>query len=195
MKLIKKQKILLIDHNDSFTYNLVHLFEETNLCNIEVVNFQKIIFKQINIYDKIVLGPGPGLPQEYPHFKQILKTFGTKKNILGICLGYQAIGQFFGAKLIHLPQVLHGQKISIHYQNINSSLFKDIKNPFEAGLYHSWVLETSTLPKIIIPIAQTSDNLLMAFRHREFKIYGLQFHPESYMTIEGKKIIENWILI
>ncbi|MCD6366527.1 MAG: aminodeoxychorismate/anthranilate synthase component II [Bacteroidales bacterium] len=190
-----KQQILLIDHNDSFTYNLVHLFKETGLCNIEVVNFQKITLKQINTFDKIVLGPGPGLPQEYPHFNQILENFATTKNILGICLGHQAIGQFFEAKLIHLPQVLHGQKAQIHFNTTTAPLFKDIQNPFEAGLYHSWILDASTLPENLIPQARTTDNLLMAFSHKHYNIYGLQFHPESCMTPEGKKIIANWILI
>ncbi len=185
-------KILLIDHNDSFTYNLVHLFNETNRCKISVANYQELELMEIKNFDKIVFGPGPGLPQEYPHFNQILKDFAATKNILGICLGHQAIGQFFGAKLIHLPQVLHGQKVQIHF-NSPTPLFKDIQSPFEAGLYHSWVLDASTLPETLIPLAKTANNLLMAFSHKHYNVYGLQFHPESYMTPLGKKIIENWI--
>ena len=185
-------EILLIDHNDSFTYNLVHLFNETKHCNISVINFQKLNIEDISNFDKIVLGPGPGLPEEYPHFNQVLEKFAATKSILGICLGHQAIGQFFGAKLIHLPQVLHGQKVHINHSE-NESLFKNIKNPFNAGLYHSWVLDTSTLPECLISQAQTTDNLLMAFSHKHYNIYGLQFHPESYMTSAGKQIIENWI--
>ncbi len=187
-----KPRILLIDHNDSFTYNLVHLFNETGLCKTEVTNYQEIALEQINDFDKIVLGPGPGLPKEYPHFQEVIDKFKNTKSILGICLGHQAIGQYFGAKLLHLPQVLHGQKILVIYKE-NSELFHGIKNPFNAGLYHSWVLDGQNLPKWLIPLAFTGNNHLMAFRYRNLNITGLQFHPESYMTPEGKKMIENWI--
>jgi anthranilate synthase component 2 len=136
------------------------------------------------------LGPGPGLPEEYFHFKLILKNFATTKDILGICLGHQAIGQFFGARLIHLPHVLHGYQALIYFDT-GISLFKNIKNPFPAGLYHSWALDISRKP--LICLAQTKEKHLMAFGHKHYNIYGLQFHPESYMTPEGKQIIENWI--
>ncbi len=186
------KQIVIIDHNDSFTYNLFHLFNETNHGNVTVITYNQLTLDDLNQFDKIVLGPGPGLAEEYPHFNEILNQYGSTKSLLGICLGHQAIGQFFGAKLIHLSQVLHGQKIKVYCQT-DDPLFSGIETPFDAGLYHSWVIDSNSLPTSLIQIAHTDYHLLMAFRHKAYAIYGLQFHPESYMTPAGKQIINNWL--
>ena len=190
----RHKQIVIIDHNDSFTYNLVHLFNETNKGNVAVITYNKLVLSGLNQFDKIVLGPGPGLAEEYPHFNEILDKYGSTKSLLGICLGHQAIGQYFDAKLTHLPQVLHGQKIKVYCQT-DDPIFSGIETPFDAGLYHSWVIDNNNLPASLIHIAHTDNNLLMAFRHKTHAIYGLQFHPESYMTPAGKQLISNWLML
>lgn len=187
---MKHQKVLLIDHNDSFTFNLVHLFNEVGGCKIDVMYYSNITIETIQKFDKIVLGPGPGIPDEYPHFKIIFSKFIGKKPILGICLGHQAIVQHFGASLINLPKVLHGEKAKIEHQN--HPIFKNVPSPFFGGLYHSWAVDTKTLPTALHSIAHYG-KINMGIAHHRQAVYGLQFHPESYMTPYGKTIVTNWL--
>lgn len=183
-------KVLLLDSFDSFTYNIFHYLEGMN-CEVTVARNNEITLAEIEEFDKIVLSPGPGLPQDSGILMDLLKEFATRKPILGVCLGMQAIALHFGGSLYNLPNVKHGIA-EIAQQKGESVLFKNISKNFEVGLYHSWAVN-SELPAELKVTAISEDGVLMAIEHQALPIYAVQFHPESILTPEGKKIIENFI--
>ena len=183
-------KVLIIDNYDSFTYNLVHLIE----CftdNYEVWRNDEIDFNRVEEFDRILLSPGPGIPREAGQISELIERFVNSKPILGVCLGCQALGEYFGAELFNMRTVKHGLQTPISIID-NSCLFRGISSEIKVGRYHSWAINIKGLESLIAT-AFDADNVLMSFRHTHLPIYGIQFHPESIMTPKGKQIIENWI--
>ena len=183
--------ILVIDNYDSFTYNLVHYLEDLN-CDITVKRNDQLLLDEVKNYDKILLSPGPGLPDEAGLLKDIVKTYAHKKPILGICLGQQAIAEVFGGSLVNLPKVYHGVASTITQCTQNEPLFKGLPNAFEVGRYHSWVVNKK-LPNCLIATSFDDDGQIMSLRHTHLDVCGVQFHPESILTPNGKQILHNWI--
>lgn len=188
-----KGKILIIDNYDSFTYNLVHQVIELTGIHPGVFRNDEITLSRIKNYDKIILSPGPGIPSEAGICLDIIRQYAGKKRILGVCLGHQVIGEAFGAKLRNLDTVFHGLEKPVRVTDPSDYLFKGIPPVFNAGRYHSWVVEKEDLPDCLSITCVDDDDLIMAIRHREFDIRGVQFHPESVMTETGLKIMKNWI--
>ncbi len=194
MKSVKKKvkkTILLIDHNDSFTFNIVEVFRGLNQ-KIEVVKYTDLTIEKVRNFDKIIFSPGPMLPKDYPKTFEVLKQFYKTKQILGICLGHQLIAEFFEAVLKNLQQVKHGVEQTITIQE-KSKLFKNINTSINVGLYHSWVVDAENFPSEIKITSRSTDNLIMSLEHREYPIFGIQFHPESFLTKEGKQLFQNFI--
>lgn len=185
-------KILLLDNYDSFTFNLVHIVKELGY-EIDVVRNDKIALEAVDAYDKILLSPGPGIPEEAGILLLLIERYAPAKSILGVCLGEQAIGQVFGAKLINLQEVYHGISSVIDVV-ADEPLFKGMGNPFMGGRYHSWVVDPENLPECLeVTAIERESRQIMALRHKEYDVKGIQFHPESVLTPNGKTIIENWL--
>ena len=185
-------KILLLDNYDSFTFNLVHIVKELGY-EIDVVRNDKIALETVDAYDKILLSPGPGIPEEAGILLPLIERYAPTKSILGVCLGEQAIGQVFGAKLINLQEVYHGISSVIDVV-ADEPLFKGMGNPFMGGRYHSWVVDPENLPECLeVTAIERESRQIMALRHKEYDVKGIQFHPESVLTPNGKTIIENWL--
>ena len=185
-------KILLIDNYDSFTYNLYHYISKFNK-NVDVIRNDKINGETIlkKKYDKLVISPGPGNPNQAGNCLKIVKEVYTKVPILGVCLGHQIIGQAFGGKIINAKNLMHGKMSKI--KHINKGLFKNIKNNFEATRYHSLVVDRKKLSKNLLVTAETKNKTIMGLMHKNYNIHGFQFHPESISTRVGMKLIENFI--
>ncbi len=183
-------KILVIDNYDSFVYNLVYLLKQYKHIEVEVVKNDKINFQQVNSFQKILISPGPGLPQDAGDLEQLLKQYATTKDILGICLGHQSLGQFFGANLVQLKHPLHGVSSPINIIQ-EDYLLEGVQQKSPIAHYHSYVI--TDLPNTLQALAIDSHNNIMAFKHKQYDIRALQFHPESILTQDGKKIIDNWI--
>jgi len=186
------KKILVIDNYDSFVYNLVHYLEELD-CQVTVVRNNEVDLDSIEKYDKILLSPGPGIPDEAGLLKEIIIRYAPTKSILGVCLGQQAIGEVFGGKLINLDSVFHGVSTKINVSVDDESLFKNIEKELMVGRYHSWVVDPN-LPFILEATSFDENGQIMSLRHREYDVKGVQFHPESVLTPMGKQIMKNWIL-
>lgn len=186
-------KILLLDNYDSFTYNLHHLLRDCGEREITVRRNDEIQLDEIKKFDKILLSPGPGLPNEAGRMPEIIKQYENQKSMLGVCLGLQAIVESFGGGLLNLKNVFHGVATSIHLKNMSDKLFFNVPGTFSAGRYHSWVADPDTLPACIEVTAVDDENQIMAVRHRQFGLYGVQFHPESILTPFGKTILQNWL--
>ncbi len=188
-------KILVFDNYDSFTYNLVQLIEQITGTRPDVFRNDQIALEKINEYDKILLSPGPGVPHEAGLLLPLIETYAQTKDILGVCLGHQAIGEAFGGTLSNLSQVFHGVATSCHFVNAGneSLLFKGISGPFEAGRYHSWIVDKENLPAELEITAEDENGQIMAMQHKHLRVYGVQFHPESVLTPVGRIIIENWL--
>lgn len=186
--------ILLIDNYDSFSYNLYHLLGQS-IPEIRVVRNDAITISDINILhpQALVLSPGPGRPQNAGICMEAIKTFAGKIPILGVCLGHQAIGEAFGAKIIYAKKLVHG-KTSLIYPEKNTVLFAGMETPFPAARYHSLSVDESTLPPCLRVSARTKDGEVMALEHRKYPIFGVQFHPESIMTPQGKQILDHFLL-
>ena len=184
--------IIVIDNYDSFTYNLVHYLEELN-CTVIVKRNDQVNLSEIEGFDRIVLSPGPGIPEEAGLLKQIISKYASTKNILGVCLGHQAIAEVFGAELENLKSVFHGVASEINIIK-NDPLFKDLNNPLTVGRYHSWVVK-EPLPECLEVLAFDENKQIMALKHKEYKIRGVQFHPESILTEQGKTLLKNWLNI
>jgi len=183
--------IYVIDNYDSFTFNLVHYVEKH--CEVlKVVRNDMVDIKEIEKFDKILISPGPGLPSEVPILSEIIERYAGKKPILGVCLGMQAIGEFFGAHLYNLPEIIHGVPANTIILK-KDYLFGGVPNNFNSGRYHSWAIEKDSIPTEIEIIATDNNNVPMAIAHKEFDIRAVQFHPESVMTEYGNLIIENWV--
>ncbi|MTG98747.1 MULTISPECIES: anthranilate synthase component II [Myroides] len=189
----QKKQIIIIDNHDSFTYNLYQLFDEHPDCDVTVVQNDQINLDAISSFDQIVFSPGPDIPQKSPIMYQVLEKYKETKPILGICLGHQAIGDYFGATLFNLPDVLHGQQRSLCILDSGELLFRGVANNSTVGLYHSWALAAESIPPELIVTAVSTDGIIMGIRHQEYNIRGIQFHPESFMTEQGAMMIKNWI--
>ncbi|MEP2936980.1 MAG: aminodeoxychorismate/anthranilate synthase component II [Gilvibacter sp.] len=185
-------KILVIDNYDSFVYNLVHYLEEFD-CEVTVVRNDQLDIDFPKKFDKILLSPGPGIPEEAGLLMQIIQQYGATKSILGVCLGQQAIAQVYGGSIINLEQVFHGIATPVTLTVLDEHLFKGLEATFEVGRYHSWVVNPADLPESLEITAKDKDNNIMALRHREYDVRGVQFHPESVLTPHGKTMIKNWI--
>lgn len=185
-------KILIFDNYDSFTYNLVHLVKELGFTDVDVYRNDKIALEDIAKYDKIILSPGPGIPSEAGLLLPLIKKYAGKKPILGVCLGHQAIGEAFGAKLSNLEDVYHGVATKIEVIKPDY-LFKGLDNELEVGRYHSWIVDKEGLPGCIEVTAVDSNGQIMALRHKEYDIHGVQFHPESVLTPAGETIVRNFL--
>lgn len=184
-------KILVFDNYDSFTYNLVQYLERCG-AGVDVFRNDKISLKEINKYDKILLSPGPGIPSEAGLLLEVIKEFASKKSILGVCLGQQAIGEVFGGKLVNLDSVYHGVATEMEIVT-DDLLFKGIPRKFKAGRYHSWVVDEKNFPNDLEITVKDENGFVMGLRHKKFDVRGVQFHPESVLTEYGLQIIENWV--
>jgi anthranilate synthase component 2 len=184
------KKILVIDNYDSFTYNLVHYLEELD-CEVIVKRNDQITVEEVDAFEKIVLSPGPGIPDEAGLLKKIIAKYAPTKSIFGVCLGQQAIAEVFGGSLINLEEVYHGiaTKIKIIKEDI---LFKGMPTEIEVGRYHSWVVHPE-LPHVLEVTSVDENGQIMSIRHKELDVRAVQFHPESVLTPHGKKMLENWI--
>ncbi len=186
-------KILVIDNYDSFTYNLVHAIKKITGLQVDVFRNDEIHLEDIDRYDKIVLSPGPGLPEEAGLLLDIIKRYASRKSILGVCLGHQAIGEAFGAKLLNMNRVIHGMATPVKVTAPVSNLFSGLPETFEVGRYHSWIVQKENLPDCFEITSYDNDGMIMSMRHKDFNVDGVQFHPESVLTPLGEKIIENWL--
>jgi anthranilate synthase component 2 len=184
-------KVLVIDNYDSFTYNLVHYLEDLN-CEVTVKRNDKLTLEEVDAFQKIVLSPGPGIPDEAGLLKAIIKTYAPTKSILGVCLGQQAIGEVFGGSLINLDDVYHGVATKVEITVDDESLFKNMGKTIEVGRYHSWVVDAN-LPEQLEATSFDSNGQVMSLRHRVYDVKGVQYHPESVLTPNGKQILENWV--
>jgi anthranilate synthase component 2 len=185
--------ILLVDNYDSFTYNLLHYLEMNDGVMVEVIRNDKIDPATVAWYDKIVFSPGPGLPSGAGRMNDIIRRYAARKPMLGVCLGLQAMAEVFGGKLKNLDKVLHGLARKTIVTDPTDPLFRNIPQSFLAGRYHSWVADRSALPSCLRTTAVDEDGEVMAFRHTEYPICGVQFHPESVLTEYGKELIRNWV--
>ncbi len=184
-------KIAIIDNYDSFTYNLSHLVKELR-ADVTVFRNDKLTLNQLDCFDKIILSPGPGIPSEVRLLFDIIKTYAGQKPIFGVCLGHQAIGEAFGARLINLNHVYHGV-VTKGIQFGNDPIFRGSPKHIEMGRYHSWVVERSGFPECLEVTAVDDNGQIMGLRHRHYNIHGIQFHPESVLTPNGRIIMQNWL--
>ncbi|WP_103865028.1 aminodeoxychorismate/anthranilate synthase component II [Aquimarina sp. I32.4] len=185
-------KILVIDNYDSFVYNLVHYLEDLG-CEVTVKRNDQLQLEDIEPFQKILLSPGPGIPDEAGLLKDIIKTYATTKSIFGVCLGQQAIGEVFGGDLINLDEVYHGVATHVTLSVKDELLFDGLDATFDVGRYHSWVVADKNLPDCLQVTSYDQNGQIMSLRHKELDVRGVQFHPESVLTPNGKKILENWI--
>ena len=218
---LSDMKILVFDNYDSFTYNLVHLVEKIIDTKVEVYRNDKIPLEKIKEYDKIILSPGPGIPEEAGLLLPLIKEYASTKSILGVCLGHQAIGQTFGGKLINLDTVYHGvaTKIRVGHrlrqaygdrrsqesgiafgkpsatEGVRSRLFDGLPVEIEVGRYHSWIVSDENFPKELEVTARDDNNYIMGLQHKKYDVQGVQFHPESVLTPMGEKIMRNWLKV
>lgn len=184
-------KTIIIDNYDSFTYNLSHLIKEVG-CEVTVVRNDRFELSDLEVYDRIVLSPGPGVPDEAGLLKATIETYAGRKPILGVCLGHQAIGEVFGGKLENLSRVFHGVQTAVTQQH-NDLLFRHIDHRFLVGRYHSWVISPEGLPDCLEVTAVSDEGQIMAIRHKTLDVRGIQFHPESILTPDGKQMLCNFL--
>jgi len=183
--------VLVIDNYDSFTYNLVHYLEDLE-CKVTVVRNDKLSLDDVEPFDKIVLSPGPGIPDEAGLLKDIIKRYAPSKSILGVCLGQQAIGEVFGGSLINLKDVYHGVSTKVTITVSDEPLFRGLEKEIEVGRYHSWVVHPD-LPEDLEATSFDENGQVMSLRHKTYDVKGVQYHPESVLTPHGKLILKNWI--
>ncbi|NNF23085.1 MAG: aminodeoxychorismate/anthranilate synthase component II [Saprospiraceae bacterium] len=189
------KKVIVIDNYDSFTYNLVHILVELGLeGDLEIYRNDKISLDAIQGYDSILLSPGPGVPKDAGLMPAIIKQYAPTKNILGVCLGHQGIGEAFGASLYNLPIVFHGVTSDVKVVK-EDRLFEDIPEKFTVCRYHSWVVDPNHFSDDLVITAVEPEGHIMAIKHKEYEVRGVQFHPESVMTEHGKKLMANWLSI
>jgi len=185
------KKILVIDNYDSFTFNLVHYLEDLK-CDVTVLRNDKFDLEDFKHFDKIVLSPGPGIPDEAGLLKAVIKRYAPSKSILGVCLGQQAIAEVFGGNIINLEEVYHGVHTNITISVDDEPLFNGMDKTIEVGRYHSWVVD-SNIPDALEVTSVDDNGQIMSLRHKTFDVKGVQFHPESVLTPNGKQLLENWI--
>ena len=187
----KPCKVVIIDNYDSFTYNLAHLVKELG-ASVTVYRNDQFSLNQLEPFDKILLSPGPGIPSEAGLLTDVIRTYAGRKPMLGVCLGHQAIGEVFGARLTNLSTVYHGVATE-GTQYGNDPIFRGMPKRIIMGRYHSWVVDSTSLPECLEVTAMSDDGYIMALRHRHYDIHGIQFHPESVLTPEGRQIVKNWL--
>lgn len=185
------KRLLIINNHDSFTYNLVDLVRRLNV-PFEVVNVENTDLTVVEAFSHLLISPGPDTPSAYPPLFEMLEKYYRRKAILGVCLGHQTISQFFGATLYNLPDVRHGQAKRLKVRS-NSRLFSHLPTEFQIGLYHSWAVSSVHFPSELEVTAVCGDNIIMAFQHKNLPIYGVQFHPESYISEFGERILHNFL--
>lgn len=187
-------KILVFDNYDSFTYNLVHLVEKILHERVEVHRNDQLPLEKVKDYDKIILSPGPGIPEEAGLLLPLIKEYASSKSILGVCLGHQAIGQAFGGKLVNLSTVYHGVATPVRFnKHKGNGLFDNLPDVIEVGRYHSWVVSDENFPADLEITARDDNNYIMALQHKKYDVRGVQFHPESVLTPKGEVIMRNWL--
>ena len=186
------KKVVIIDNYDSFTYNLVHYLEDLD-CEVTVFRNDEFDLDELKPFDKIVLSPGPGIPDEAGFLKQVIQTYASSKSILGVCLGQQAIGEVFGGSITNLDKVYHGVATKINILVDDETLFDGLDKQLEVGRYHSWVINADDFPESLEITSTDENGEIMSLRHKTLDVKGVQFHPESVLTPNGKKILENWI--
>lgn len=184
-------KIAMIDNYDSFTYNLVHLVRELG-ADITVYRNDRFELSDLECYDKIMLSPGPGIPSEAGLLLDVIRTYAGKKPLLGICLGEQAMGEVFGGTLVNLSEVFHGVQTPCHIV-ADDYIFAGLPEEVMVGRYHSWVVDAAAMPECLEATALSDEGQVMALRHRSMDVRGIQFHPESVLTPDGRQMIENWL--
>lgn len=188
------KKILVIDNYDSFTYNLVHYVEQLTNIPVEVYRNDQISLEKVGEYAKIILSPGPGIPDEAGISKSIVEKYAPQKSILGVCLGHQSIAEVFGAKIYNLDRVYHGIASTVILTNKVDYLFKDVPKVFEAGRYHSWMVSRDGFPENELFVSSIDENgEIMSISHKKYDVKGVQFHPESVLTETGLTMIKNWL--
>lgn len=187
-------KILVVDNQDSFVYNLVQLLKQNGGCRFEVMLNNRIEFGRLSCFDKILLSPGPGLPGEAGDMMRLIRMCKDTHPMLGICLGHQALAEIFGASLSQLPYPKHGHESRLSITDRRDTLFKDIPDGIRIGRYHSWVAEPETFPADLSISGRDEDGNIMAFYHRYLPLHGLQFHPESIISESGQQLLDNWLL-
>ncbi|MCC7303112.1 MAG: aminodeoxychorismate/anthranilate synthase component II [Bacteroidia bacterium] len=183
--------ILVLDNYDSFTYNLVHYIEQVTDEPVEVFRNDAISVEETGRFSKILLSPGPGIPSEAGIMKRLIETCGATHSILGVCLGLQAIGEVYGGRIVNLEKVYHGVATPVDVHG-DSSLFKGIPHSFNAGRYHSWVVDLNSLPEELEVTATDREGRVMSLCHKKYNVRGVQFHPESILTEHGLQLIRNW---
>lgn len=186
------KEVLIIDNYDSFTYNLVHFLESLN-CKVTVYRNDELELSDVLPFHKIILSPGPGLPDEAGILKSLIQEYASSKSILGVCLGHQAIAEVFGGKLQNLSKPFHGVASKIKITVPNDPLFKNLPQEFEVGRYHSWVVDTTDFPEVLTITSMDENDHIMSFSHQLLDVRGVQFHPESILTEYGKALLQNWI--
>ncbi len=208
---LSTMRILVFDNYDSFTYNLVHLVEKITHTKVDVYRNDQLPMEKVKDYDKIILSPGPGIPEEAGLLLPLIKEYAPTKSILGVCLGHQAIGQAFGGKLINLSMVYHGVATEIQVgsresgvgsqesgvksleSGVHSPLFMGLPDRIEVGRYHSWIISDENFPEELEVTARDEHNYIMALQHKKYDVQGVQFHPESVLTPMGEAIMRNWL--
>ncbi|MBL0234527.1 MAG: aminodeoxychorismate/anthranilate synthase component II [Chitinophagaceae bacterium] len=198
-------RVLVFDNYDSFTYNLVHLVQQITHEKVEVYRNDQIPLEKVKDYDKIILSPGPGIPSEAGELLPLINEYAASKSILGVCLGHQAIGEAFGGKLVNLDKVYHGVATEIQVRSFelgaclpdrqvgSQNLFNGLPEKIMVGRYHSWIISEEGFPEELEITAKDENGYVMALRHKQYDVQGVQFHPESVLTPDGRTIIENWL--
>ncbi len=186
-------RVVVIDNYDSFTYNLVHLVRHLG-ADVTVYRNDQFALADLETFDKIILSPGPGIPAEAGLLLDVIRTYAGRKPILGVCLGHQAIGEVFGGSLTNLSDVFHGVATE-GTQLQNDPIFAGLPRRITMGRYHSWVVDRDTLPACLEVTAESDEGYIMALRHRDYDIHGIQFHPESVLTPQGGTIVSNWLAL
>lgn len=188
-------KILVLDNYDSFTYNLVHYLHQLTKDEVDVYRNDEITIEEVGKYDKILLSPGPGIPVESGILLDLIKTYAPSKSIMGVCLGHQAIAEAFDGKLINMDKVYHGVATPIQILTPDDALYQGIPEKIEVGRYHSWLVDKESLPDCFNITSIDEEGKIMGISHKEFDVRGVQYHPESVLTEQGLKIMENWLKI
>lgn len=192
LKIYNMKNIVVIDNYDSFTYNLVHYLEDLN-CNVTVYRNDEFDLEELESFDKILLSPGPGIPDEAGLLKPVIKKYYKTKSILGVCLGQQAIGEVFGGQLENLEKVYHGLATPMQILDSTEILFQNMQANQTIGRYHSWVVSSTNFPEELQITAVDDNQQIMALKHKYYDVRGVQFHPESVLTPNGKLMLQNWV--
>lgn len=187
--------VLVLDNYDSFTYNLVHLLRRLGVSEMTVVRNDKISVADALRFDKILLSPGPGVPCEAGIMPELVRCAAAEKSILGVCLGHQCIGEVFGARLVNMPEPVHGKATLTSVSDAHERLFSGVPSPLKTGRYHSWLVSRENFPADLVITAVDEHGDIMALRHRRYDVRGVQFHPESVLTEHGEQMLKNWLSV